>query len=146
MSVDHISPNKPPEEERPLFLDVKPGMTVIVRYDYLVGETQDKDWWMGQLSIEVEQQETKHSQLLPGGWVVPGSLLVHQNFSVGISHGITTSHPFISLSFGLLPRVSSHTTDCISKTSALERSAGLSPARSGGRRRLRSFWCTGWCW
>ena len=35
--------------ERPLFLDVKPGMTVIVRYDYLVGETQDKDWWMGHV-------------------------------------------------------------------------------------------------
>ena len=35
--------------ERPLFLDVTPGMTVIVRCDYLVGETQDKDWWMGSV-------------------------------------------------------------------------------------------------
>ena len=47
MSVDHLSENKEPVEERPVFLDVKPGMTVIVRCDYLVGETQDKDWWMG---------------------------------------------------------------------------------------------------
>ncbi|QNI55764.1 hypothetical protein SynBIOSE41_03284 [Synechococcus sp. BIOS-E4-1] len=137
MSVDRLSEAKAPVEKRPVFLDVKPGMTVIVRDDYLVGESQDKDWWMGQLSIEVEQQETKHSQLLPGGWVVPGSLLVHQNFSVGISHGITTSHTFISLSFDLLPRVNSHTTDCISKSSALEVRFGLSPATSGRRRRLR---------
>ena len=47
MSVDHLSETKAPVEERPVFLDVKPGMTVIVRCDYLVGETQDKDWWMG---------------------------------------------------------------------------------------------------
>ena len=49
MSVDHLSETKEPVEERPVFLDVKPGMTVIVRCDYLVGETQDKDWWMGQV-------------------------------------------------------------------------------------------------
>ena len=35
--------------ERPLFLDVKPGMTVVVRCDFLSGETRDKDWWMGQV-------------------------------------------------------------------------------------------------
>ena len=35
--------------ERPTFLDVKPGMTVIVRYDFLTGEKRDKDWWMGQV-------------------------------------------------------------------------------------------------
>ena len=35
--------------ERPLFLDVKPGMTVVVRCDVLSGETRDKDWWMGQV-------------------------------------------------------------------------------------------------
>ena len=134
MSVDRLSEAKAPVEKRPVFLDVKPGMAVIVRDDYLVGETQDKVWWMGQLSIEVEQQETKHSQLLPGGWVVPGSLLVHQNFSVGISHGITTGHSFISLSSGLLPRVSSHTTNYISAMSALKRSFGLSATRSRGRR------------
>ena len=49
MSVDHLSETKAPVEERPVFLDVVPGMTVIVRCDYLVGETQDKDWWMGQV-------------------------------------------------------------------------------------------------
>ena len=48
MSVDHLSETKAPVEERPVFLDVKPGMTVIVKCDYLVGESQDKDWWMGQ--------------------------------------------------------------------------------------------------
>ena len=47
MSVDHLSETKAPVEERTVFLDVVPGMTVIVRCDYLVGETQDKDWWMG---------------------------------------------------------------------------------------------------
>ena len=36
-------------QERPLFLDVKPGMTVVVRCDFLSGETRDKDWWMGQV-------------------------------------------------------------------------------------------------
>ena len=49
MSVDHLSETKAPVEERPVFLDVKPGMTVIVRCDYRVGEKHDKDWWMGQV-------------------------------------------------------------------------------------------------
>ena len=49
MSVDHVSPNKPPQEERPLFLEVKPGMTVIVKWDHQIGEKQEKDWWMGQV-------------------------------------------------------------------------------------------------
>ena len=26
-----------------------PGMTVIVRHDYLTGEKADKDWWMEQV-------------------------------------------------------------------------------------------------
>ena len=49
MSVDHLSPNKPPQKERPLFLEVKPGMTVIVKWDHQIGEKQEKDWWMGQV-------------------------------------------------------------------------------------------------
>ena len=35
------------QSERPVFLDVLPGMTVIVRHDFLTGEAQDRDWWMG---------------------------------------------------------------------------------------------------
>ncbi|WP_186537910.1 DUF3104 domain-containing protein [Synechococcus sp. BIOS-E4-1] len=35
--------------ERPVFLDVAPGMTVIVRHDCLTGEKPDQDWWMGQV-------------------------------------------------------------------------------------------------
>ncbi|KZR87673.1 hypothetical protein MITS9509_00474 [Synechococcus sp. MIT S9509] len=35
--------------ERPVFLDVGPGMTVIVRHDCLTWEKPDKDWWMGQV-------------------------------------------------------------------------------------------------
>ena len=49
MSVDRLSEAKSPVEERPVFLDVKPGMTVIVKCDFLVGEKQEKDWWMGQV-------------------------------------------------------------------------------------------------
>ena len=49
MSVDHFAEARSPVEERPIFLDVKPGMTVIVRCDYLTGETQNKDWWMGHV-------------------------------------------------------------------------------------------------
>ena len=30
-----------------IFLDREPGMTVIVQHDFLNGEAQDKDWWMG---------------------------------------------------------------------------------------------------
>ena len=32
---------------RPVFLDLQPGMTVIVRHDPLLGEPNDRDWWMG---------------------------------------------------------------------------------------------------
>ncbi|EAR18410.1 MAG: DUF3104 domain-containing protein [Synechococcus sp. BS301-5m-G53] len=32
---------------RPVFLDLQPGMTVIVRHDPLLGEPNDQDWWMG---------------------------------------------------------------------------------------------------
>ena len=49
MSVDHSSGTQPPAEERPLFLDVKPGMTVIVKWDQQTGEKTDKDWWMGEV-------------------------------------------------------------------------------------------------
>ena len=49
MSVDHFSPNQPAPEDRPIFLDVAPGMTVIVKHDYLTGEKAEKDWWMGQV-------------------------------------------------------------------------------------------------
>ena len=47
-SVDH-GVYSSPESERPFFLDVAPGMTVIVKHDYLTGEKADKDWWMGQV-------------------------------------------------------------------------------------------------
>ena len=33
----------------PLFLDVKPGMTGIIKHDCLTGDIQDKDWWMGHV-------------------------------------------------------------------------------------------------
>ena len=49
MSVDHGIHNQFDPSERPIFLDVTPGMTVIVRHDFLTGEKQDKDWWMGQV-------------------------------------------------------------------------------------------------
>ena len=48
MSVDHGVYNSP-ESERPVFLDVVPGMTVIVQHDLQTGEKADKDWWMGQV-------------------------------------------------------------------------------------------------
>ena len=48
MSVDH-GVYSSPEPERPVFLDVVPGMTVVVRYDRMTGEKADKDWWMGQV-------------------------------------------------------------------------------------------------
>ena len=48
MSVDHGFYDSP-ESEKPLFLDVKPGMTVIVRWDRQIGEKADKDWWMGHV-------------------------------------------------------------------------------------------------
>ena len=35
--------------EHPPFLDVTPGMTVIVRHDYLTGERKASDWLMGQV-------------------------------------------------------------------------------------------------
>ena len=49
MSIDHLASAKSPVEERPEFLDVKPGMTVVVKCDLLTGETERKDWWMGQV-------------------------------------------------------------------------------------------------
>ena len=49
MSVDHGHYYQSNPSERPTFLDVAPGMTVIVKHDYLTGETAEKDWWMGQV-------------------------------------------------------------------------------------------------
>ena len=49
MSVDHGIYNQQDPSEQPIFLSVVPGMTVIVRHDYLTGEKTDKDWWMGQV-------------------------------------------------------------------------------------------------
>ena len=48
MSVEPKNDNTA-ESEQPLFLDVAPGMTVIVRHDNLIGEKRNKDWWMGQV-------------------------------------------------------------------------------------------------
>ena len=49
MSVDHVAATKAPDEAKPGFLDVKPGMKVIVRNDERPGETQDQDWWMAEV-------------------------------------------------------------------------------------------------
>ena len=49
MSVDHVHYNQSSPSERPVFLNVVPGMTVIVKHDYLTGEKAEKDWWMGQV-------------------------------------------------------------------------------------------------
>ena len=51
MSVDHgnYRPPKDEREKRPIFLDVVPGMTVIVRHDVQTGERHDRDWWMGRV-------------------------------------------------------------------------------------------------
>ena len=47
MPVDRVAEVKAPDEAKPGFLDVKPGMTVIVRNDERPGETQSEGWWMG---------------------------------------------------------------------------------------------------
>ena len=49
MSVDRGIHNLFDSSERPVFLDVTSGMTMIVRHDFLTGEKCDKDWWMGQV-------------------------------------------------------------------------------------------------
>ena len=46
--VDHGVYNSS-ESERSVFLDVAPGMTVVVWHDHMTGEKADKDWWMGQV-------------------------------------------------------------------------------------------------
>ena len=48
VSVDHGVYDSP-ESDRLIFLHVAPGMTVIVKHDYLTGENSEKDWWMGQV-------------------------------------------------------------------------------------------------
>ena len=48
LTADHGFYNSP-ESERPVFLDVAPGMTVIFQHDLQIGEKRDKDWWMGQV-------------------------------------------------------------------------------------------------
>ena len=49
MSVDHVAATKATDEAKPGFLDVKPGMKVIVRNDERSGDTQDQDWWMAEV-------------------------------------------------------------------------------------------------
>ena len=51
MSVDHQSGKKNPLEgrESPLFLSVRPGMTVVVQSDAPVGQKGSGDWWLGQV-------------------------------------------------------------------------------------------------
>ena len=49
VSVDHGLYNQQDPSEQSVFLSVAPGMTVIVKHDYLTGEKQDQDWWMGQV-------------------------------------------------------------------------------------------------
>ena len=50
MSVDHSTP-RAPEGPRPIFLGVKPGMTVIVRKqpEDIFAAATEEDWWMGQV-------------------------------------------------------------------------------------------------
>ena len=48
VSIDH-GVHSSPESERPVFLDVAPGMTVVAKHDCLTGETAEKDWWMGEV-------------------------------------------------------------------------------------------------
>lgn len=49
MLVDLGIYNQQDPSEQPIFLSVVPGMTVIVRHDYLIGEKGEKDWWMVQV-------------------------------------------------------------------------------------------------
>ena len=66
MSVDHGFYDSP-ESDRPIFLDVAPGMTVIVKHDYLTGEKAEKDWWMGQaiaVLLPVIRRYTTYSRSL----------------------------------------------------------------------------------
>ena len=51
MSVDHGIYRSPQggKDEKPIFLAVVPGMTVIVRHDVQTGERHDRDWWMGRV-------------------------------------------------------------------------------------------------
>ena len=48
MSIDHGVYNLP-ESERLVFPYVVPGLTLIVRHDYLTGEKAEKDGLMGQV-------------------------------------------------------------------------------------------------
>ena len=49
MSVDVGLHSQFDPSERSIFLDVKPGITVIVRHEYLTGVIADRVWWMGQV-------------------------------------------------------------------------------------------------
>ena len=49
MSFDRFAAVNTPDSARPGFLDVKPGMTVIVGDEARTSETQSKDWWMGRV-------------------------------------------------------------------------------------------------
>ena len=49
MSVDHSTSAASPVQDRPQFLDVRPGNFVIVRAPQEVGLVEADDWWMGQV-------------------------------------------------------------------------------------------------
>ena len=51
MSEDYSSGIEPPKTERPVFLDVNPGMTVIVKKlpELFSAVKDEKDWWMGEV-------------------------------------------------------------------------------------------------
>ena len=48
MSEDHGSAGTRYPNEKPLFLSVKPGMTVVV--------TEEKSWWMGDVLISWKEE------------------------------------------------------------------------------------------
>ena len=49
VSVDHGAEGKGVDSAKPVSLDVKPGMTVIVGNNDRPGETLDKNWWMEEV-------------------------------------------------------------------------------------------------
>ena len=62
MSEDHSKPI-PVKAGDPVFLSVKAGMTVIVRHLPEVGREQEEDsWWMADVFMLMEGQETPRSQ------------------------------------------------------------------------------------
>ncbi len=49
MSVDREIYNQQDPADQPIFLSVASGMTVVVKWDHQIGESKEKDWWMGQV-------------------------------------------------------------------------------------------------